>query len=398
MADEYQYINTTGVIVPDTSDLLTTVQDEYKAVFGTDLIVDPSTPQGVLITAEVLARDAFIRNNAAVANQLNPNIAGGVFLDAIAALTALKRDAATKSFVLADLTGVAGTIIPSGVRAKTAAGDIFESTGTVILDSSGEAQVAFQSVEYGPVPALSGGLSQIVDGVLGWENITNASSATLGQLQQSDQSFRALRKVTLALQGVALVEAQISALYAVDGVTSLTYRENVTGSTITIEGVSLVEHSVYACVNGGTDQDVAMALLENKSAGANWNGGVTVNVVEPVSGQTYAVKFSRPTAVPIKVRATVKTSDALIDPAAAVKQAILDYAAGLLDGEPGFVVGADISPFELAGAVNRETPEIYVQNMEITTVAANTFSNSQIVILISQIATLAESDITVDIV
>ena len=68
--------------------------------------------------------------------------------------------------------------------------------------------------------------------------------------------------------------------------TSLTFQENVSASTQTINGISMVGHSIYACVAGGTDTDVAAALLENKSSGCAWNGGTTVNVVEPASGQS----------------------------------------------------------------------------------------------------------------
>ncbi|OWK44051.1 hypothetical protein [Fimbriiglobus ruber] len=44
MAD-YEYIEPTGVILPDTSGLLTDVQSEYQAVFGADLVVTPIPPR-----------------------------------------------------------------------------------------------------------------------------------------------------------------------------------------------------------------------------------------------------------------------------------------------------------------------------------------------------------------
>ncbi len=399
MAEDYVYITNTGVIVPDTAVLQTTVQNEYKAVFGTDLVVDPSTPQGVLITAETLARDVVVRNNAALANQINPNIAGGVFLDAICALTALQRDAATKSFVVAQLTGVNGTSIPEGSQAKTVNGDLFASTETgVIVD--GSVEIPFQSVEFGAIAAPENTLTQIISDVLGWETINNSQSAVLGTGTQSDQSLRALRKNTLALQGVALPEAIISALYNVPEVRSLSFRENITNSTATIDGVSMVAHSIYACVDGGTDSDVAAALLANKSLGANWNGAEDVTVVDAASGQSYVVKFARPTPVNIKVRAYVRSASALVNPITATKNAIMDYANGLLEGEPGFTVGSSVSTFELAGAVNRESPGVYVQKIETTVISSDgdMWSTVEIPIGIDEIAALLVSNITVNII
>lgn len=117
MAD-YGFIVETGVIVPDTSDQLAQVQSEYRTAFGDDLDVSPETPQGVLIAAETESRDSVARNNAALANQINPNLAGGVFLDALWALTGGARFVATPSVIRGvELGGVPGAIIPEGAVA-----------------------------------------------------------------------------------------------------------------------------------------------------------------------------------------------------------------------------------------------------------------------------------------
>jgi hypothetical protein len=393
---DYTYINEKGTIVPDTSTVLTDVQNEFKNAFGQDLIVDPSTPQGVLITSETTSRISVINNNAMLANQINPNISEGIFLDAVCALTGLERDAATPTTVSATLTGVATTVITEGTRAQTQAGDVFETTGEVTIGGGGTVTANFQSVDMGPIPCDIGDLSQIVDGVIGWETISNPAAATAGTNTQSDQSLRALRKVTLALQGVSLPEAIISRLYATPGVKSLTFRENIEASTQIIDGVSMVEHSIYACVDGGTNLDVATSLLSAKSGGCNWNGATTVNVEEPYSGQEYAVKFDRPTAVPVRVRATVSVSSSLIDPQTAVPAAIMAYVNGEIEGEQGLIVGQDVSVFELAGAVNTQYPGIYVSNLEIAEITTDAPDWVTVIeIAIDQIATLEENDIQV---
>lgn len=390
MAD-YQYIDATGIIIADTSIILTGVQDEYKAAFGADLVVTPDTPQGVLIAAETLARTQVVNNNAALANQINPNVAGGVFLDAIMALTGVQRTPATQS-VVADvaLTGVAGTVIPSGTQARTAAGDVFSSASNVTLDSGGNATVNFISVEYGPIPCAADELAFIVTNILGWETVDNPTGATLGTTTQSDQAARALRQNTLAFQAVALAEAITSALYNTAGVTSLTFQENVADTTQTINGISMISHSIYACVEGGTDEDVAAALLENKSSGCGWNGSTVVAVVEPSSGQAYDVKFDRPAEIGILVRVT--TTNGL---SGDIKQAVLDYADGLVDGFVGFVVGADVSPFEISGAITRQFPSYYISKVEISLVSPVAYSTDAITIGVNEIAKTQESYITV---
>ena len=110
----YNYVTNTGVVVADTSATLTEVETEFKDVFGQDLVTDAETPEGAWINAEVTSRQSVARNNAAIANQINPNLAGGVFLDALWALTGGQRRAATRSTVTATLSGVAATNHPCG--------------------------------------------------------------------------------------------------------------------------------------------------------------------------------------------------------------------------------------------------------------------------------------------
>lgn len=396
MAD-YQYLDGTGVIVPDTSVLQAQVEGEYRAVFGQDIITDPSTPQGVLITAEVAARSAVVQNNAAVANQINPNLAGGVFLDAIWALTGGQRIAASYSVVPGvTLGGLAGTFIPAGSQISLPDGTLFASVSDVTLSAGGTGAVDFQAVVAGPVAVAPGATWTPVTAILGWDTATNATAATIGRAQESDLAARQRRKNTLSLQNVALPAAITSALYNVPNVTSLQFRENTTDATATIDGISLVAHSVWACVSGGLDSDVAAALLANKSMGANWNGAQSATLVDPASGQSYIVKWDRPATIAVQVQITVKNLSSVTDITTAVRKAMTDYAAGILTGEPGLGVGDNVSAFELAGAVNQENPGIYVQSCQVSLKSVVSWV-TEITIALDEIATLASGDIAVTV-
>lgn len=403
MANEYVYVDATGVVVPDTGALKSGIEQEYRDVFGADLVVTANTPQGVLITAETLARDAVVRNNAAVANQINPDIAGGVFLDAIGALTAFSRSAAAASVLRAvNVAGQPSTVIPEGSIAKTGAGVQFASAAEVTLDASGLGAVDFVALVTGPEAVAALALNTVVSAVLGWETVSNPTAVQpgdIGRLEESDIAYRRRRRNTLALQGAGIAEAVQSHLYDVEGVKSLSFRENVTGAPETIDGVLMGAHSIYVCVDGGTDEDVAAALLDAKNGGAGWNTGpgvpTTVNVTDPYSGQIYPVMFDRPEDVPVMARVTARVVGATGDPATLIRSAILSFAAGLLEGEAGFVVAASVSPFELAGAVNIQSPGIYVQKLEVATVAGGVYAVDEIPLDIWQKASILEGGITV---
>ncbi|EPO2591123.1 baseplate J/gp47 family protein [Escherichia albertii] len=398
MAD-YKYIVSTGVIIPDTDDVIEEVRDEYRAVFGDDLIVDDWTPQGVLINAETKARTTVIENNAALANQINPNLAGGIFLDAIWMLTGGQRRGATRSQVVGLCLGVAGSIIPAGSRARTKNGDEFATLEQAVIGGLGSVGVLFQASETGPIPAPVDSLTQIIDAVLGWETVTNEAVGSLGQDVQSDVSARSMRRHTLALQGCSTTEAITSALYNTPGVRSLKFRENVYSVEKVIDGVTMCPHSIYVCVDGGTDADIARAILSRKSGGCGYNGDITTPAIDPVSGQTYDITFSRPEEITVLMRVDVSSrAMSTVQIQNAVRLAIIDYARGELDGEDGFTVGTDVSPFEAASAINRVYPDLFVKKLEITDSNKMEFSSNTMTIEIWQKAVIAESTIQVNVV
>jgi len=396
----YNYITETGIIVPDTATTQEDVENEYKAIFGVDFVIDPESPEGVIIGAEIDQRDGLARNNADLANQINPNLSEGLFLDAIFALTDGERLGGLPTTFLTppDVTGEPLTVIPAGSQAKTVNGDIFESTAVINLDGSGNGSGSFQSIEDGEIQVGIGELSEIVTAVLGWETINNTVAGTTGRDQEKDQAARLRRKQTLALQGRSLSEAVSSNVRAVDNVTSLAYRENNTSSGALIDGKFIEANSIYVCVSGGTDADVAAALLKSKTGGTGWTGTVVVPTIDEITGQSYDVKFDRPVDVPMEAVVEVSVGTAIVDAETAVKQSIVDYANGLIEGEGGFVVGASVSPFELGGAVNQENPGLFVRKVEVDSVASGTPATNVFPIEIFQQASITTSDISVVIV
>lgn len=384
---DYAYITSTGVIVPDTSEIRAEVESEWRAALGQDLPVTSETPQGVLITMETESRDAVARNNAELANQINPDIAGGVFLDAIWAFTGGGRRGATRSTISGvRLTGSPSTVVPAGSLATVdVTGEAFRLVATVVLDSTGNGTGQFEAVETGPIAVLPGRLVQVASSVLGWEQVYNPNAAVTGQLVESDTASRRRRRRTLGLQSSGNAEAVTSRLYGVDGVESLSFRENYTGDPVTFEGVTLSPHSIYACVEGGTDLDIATALLNSKSGGCNWNGSQVVDIIEPSSSQPYSIRFDRPIERNFFVRFTIKATT--IDANTIIPQAIQSYSDGELEVGNGLGVGDDLSPFELSAAVNEVEPRIYVKKVEISPDGVN-WITADTPILINQIARL----------
>ena len=392
----FKFINSTGVVQADTSQAQADVQAEYRGVFGEDFIVDPATPEGRLIAAEITSRQSVSRNNALLANQFNPNQAEGNFLDAIYALFGGERDQQTRSVAQCTCGGVAGTVIPAGTRARSTAGDIWRTATAATIAASGSVSVSFQADEFGPILASAGSITQIVDNsVLGWETVTNPVAAVAGQNTQSDAQTRLQRISQLAIQGRTTPESVQSRLADVQGYGSHQFRENTSSQTQTIDGIQLAPHSIWVCVSGGSNADVASSLARSKSDGAAFNGAVAVPFVDASSGQTSTVRFDRPTAVSLGIRVTIRATSGA-DVSQEVVQAVLRYASGQVSGERGFVVGVDATPFEIAAAVNSEVSGVFVRTVELTTTPNSpNWSTDPVSISINQIPTIQESAITV---
>ena len=396
MAD-FQYLNSQGVIVPDTAAIRADVEAEWRAAFGADLVTTPETPQGVIITLQTEERDAIARNNAALANQINPDIAGGVFLDALLSFTGGVRRAATRSTLAGVVfSGVPGTNIPAGSQAiVSGTGEVFATDNPLVIGAGGTVTGSMTAVNAGAIQVPIAGLDTVASAVLGWETVTNPASAVPGAPEQSDVAARALRRQTLALQTVSTTEAIVSRVMAIPEVRSMSFRENTAATTQTIDGISMVAHSIYACVQGGSDADVARALYDTKTVGAAYNGVTTVNVTDPFSGQITPVKFDRPTEIPILVRVTVRNTP--LDVQTLVRDAIMDYYNGDLEGGMGLTVGANVYPFEFSGACNQIEPSIVVTNVELST-DGTTWSSAPLTVALDEVATLQRSSITVNVV
>lgn len=395
MAD-YQYITSQGVIVPDTSTLRDDVESEYRSVFGQDLDVNPETPQGALITMEVENRDTVVRNNAELANQINPDLAGGIFLDAIWALMGGQRFDATHSFLSqVKFTGIAETIIPKGSQAATLNGDLFETTKTLIIGKDGSVTGDMRAIETGAVECGVGQLNKVASSVLGWETVHNSSNAVLGRDAESDLQSRRRRKQTLAKNTVSVGEAITSALHELEGVRSLSYRENYTDQPMMFDGITLVPHSIYVCVEGGDKEAIARSLLRTKTLGAAFNGSEEVDVLETISGQIYPVKFDRAKEIVLFCRVMVKK--ATVDAQTIIPAAVESWANGDIDGEGGLVVGRDVSPFEISAGINVVEPRLFITRVELST-DGKAWSSNNYEIKMNEVARLKRSAVQVVLV
>lgn len=391
----YNYIIKNGVIVPNTSSIKSEVEAEWRLIAGEDATIDPSSFEGRLIDTTTTERISVARNNVDLANQLNPNMSNGSFVDAHLALVGGERDGKEQSTVELTLTGVSGTNILAGAFVEDVNRELWGLVSDTIIGADNTVTASFRSINDGPIPAAIGEINKIISSVVGWETVNNAAAATPGKLEQSDVLAKRKRRLELGANTRSVAESVISAVYSLEGVNGIQFRENNTNATMAVDGITLIPKSSWLCVDGGVTSEISEAYYNNRW-GTDFNGVVEYAYTDPISGQVAPVKFDRATEVPIKCRIAARvgqSQDAEVD----IKNAIIDYANGNVEGEDGFALGLDASPFEVASAVNSQLPSVFVNKCELALISG-TLSTETIVTQIFEKATITEDNIEVILV
>jgi hypothetical protein len=385
MSASYTYLLDTGTISIDTVDLLTDVETEWKNAFGATLNVDASTAQGTMIAAETTARTSVMKNNADLANMMNPNLAYKLFLDAVCALLGIERG--TNQSTVAQgvqMQGDPGTVIVSGSRIQTPNGDMFDLVDNVTIPSSGNGVGVFQSEAYGAIPFPTGAMT-IIDGTIGWGAVAavDTTTVTAGSSQNTDPQLKNKRNQQLAVQGTGSAAAVRAALLNVPNVTSVQVVENNTGIAQEVNGVTFTKPSaLWVCVAGNpSPAAVAAAMYAAHNSGCPWDYGSSgngnpvqapngVTTTDPNTGLPYQVLYTTPIMYDAYINIQVRQTEAQSPGTGAIQKTILSYAQGQEDGELGFVVGVNgsVSAFEVSGSVVRNYPGLYVKSCMVAVV------------------------------
>jgi len=314
--------------------------------------LDPSTPDGLKMASDAELFSAFDETLQQAYNSKDPNKATGVDLRVIGALTGAKPNDGTASSVTLTLSGVQGTFVDAGKRVESATTGykwIIQQAATIGVDGTVTVQALCEIT--GEVQAPPGTLTVVFDTVGGWMGVTNASAATLGTQPESDSSFRIKRATAVGRPGNNQVDSLYGEIYAVEDVRRVKVYENDTGSaSVSADNPNgLPANSVSVIVDGGADDNVAMAIYLKKNPGVKYNQSgtpVAIDVVSPTYPTNVKnIKFARPFYVDMIIVMTIKNDGTLPSNVAdLIHEAFIEFTMGdLIPAEYGFkVAGFDI--------------------------------------------------------
>lgn len=397
----------TGFSVDEVSDIRSQVAQQWKDAFKTDnlpeLNTEPETPAGQLVdsqTASIAQKDAELLY---ICNQFNPLTAQGIFQQALGQIYFLDKKEAIPSTVTIRCTGLAGTVIPVSAQVRSNVDDsIWLNVEEGTIPSSGYVDLTFQCSETGPINAAANTLTKIATVIAGWDTANNPESATVGQNEETQGSFESRRYNSVAVNSVGSTSSVYAKVAALNDVIAVCVRTNRGSEAKVIDGVTLSGHSIYVSALGGTDEEIAQAILNGISGGCDYVGNTTVSITLD-NGVIENVKFDRPEEWPIGVKVSVRKNDNLpADAESLIKQAVYNNFYGLSDdtieGQPLLRVcmGDDLYASRFYISIQNEGVS-EILSIQICAPASGQNWQDYIHVPINKNPTLDQSNITVEI-
>ena len=272
--------------------------------------------------------DSYVQ---AVLDSFNPYAVTGVAQDRLAPLMGKTRNKEARSTVTLTVTaGPNGCTIPYGSQASDGKNRVSTITD-VTIPPNGSASVIAESVEYGDIAFAAGSITRIETAVYGWVGVTNAEAAQPGVSRETDTQLR-FRMLKSQGRASASILGLYTAISEIDGVTYAYCDDNKKD----VVDKSLQPHSYILIVDGGSDDEIANAMLRYGPAGIDTRQpAITASATmmapyNPANRQQVPVYFYRPVDTALKVKVVIQADPKLPpDYAKQIKDALISYMAGL---------------------------------------------------------------------
>jgi hypothetical protein len=405
-----------GVIIPTEAAILAGFQTDIDAAFGGGVNPALNTPQGQIASSDsaiVADKDAQI---LLLANNFDPQYASGRFQDALARIYFLTRDPAQSTAVTCTLGGVPTTLIPAGTLAQDTSGNTYILLANATIGSGSTVSSSWQNQTTGPIPCPAGTLIRVVQGVNGWDTITNPSDGVLGNVVESRADFEFRRQNSVAINGRGTCPAIYANVFqTVANVLDCYVIDNPTGSTVPTGSTNypMAPHSLYIAAVGGNDAQIALAIWGKKDVGCSYaalpNPGMPVPGEGTVSTQTvvdtsgynfpqpsYQVSFIRPGALPVFFAVQIANTGNLPTNIVALIQAAIIAQFNGQNGNARARIGSAILAAQYYAPVSAVGP--YVTLISILVGISGPATVTEVLVGIDQTPTLNSSNIAVTLV
>lgn len=409
----------TGFVPKPLTVIKSDLEAAYKAVYGVSIGSEPdgSIPANTAIGQHIGIHSERLAElwevGEAVYSAMDPDAAEDAALDLLCQITGTTRSPATRSIVVASLTGTPLASIPLNAKlAVLGTGVIFQTVGPTAIGPAHPAWTATTPYGLGTRVTSSGNVyhcigagvsgagpgpsstsdSAIPDGTVSWAYLgpgtasvdilaeavdtgafaclarqlrtiqtptvgllgaNNLVAATVGADKETNAALRIRRAIELRGRGNATVDAIRRAVLKVNAGTAFAVT-----SCLVFENTSLVVSpdgipgkAFEVVVLGGADQALFDTILATKPAGIEAHGSTSGTSTDS-AGISHVIKFTRPAQKNIWI-----DLDVLVDPALWPLDGPDRVRAAIVGDAPYYVLGMDVRSWRI-GAVLDVVPGI----------------------------------------
>lgn len=306
-------LDATGLQTATAPELLEELQTAFKAIYGEDVLLDSSTPDGqwlnILVQKGVDVRGLLMQ----LYNSFNPDNTQGSLLDQRCAINNVFRKAGTFTTVTINVTtdrqltlqGVDDNYNSpeaTGFTVQDNEGNRFILVNTTTF-SQGTTAALFRAENLGNVVVLPNTITTPVTIVLGVTSINNPSAANeVGADEETDGSLKVRRRQSVAISSFGYLNGLQAALLQLDGVTDAKVYENYTSST---DANGTPAHCIWVVMDGGSTADIANTIYSKKCPGTDMRGNITYTITTPAQTQ-FVAKWDNATVTPFYIKFNIK--------------------------------------------------------------------------------------------
>lgn len=304
--------NENGLQTATAPELLQDLETAFRAIYGNDILLDSSTPDGqwlnILVQKGVDVRGLLMQ----LYNSFNPDNTQGSVLDQRCALnnvfrkngtftTVTVRIVADRELTLQGVDEQYNNPEATGFTIQDNDGNRFVLVNTTNL-SIGNNDCLFRSEQLGQVIIAPHSLTTPVTVILGVISVDNATSGNIGENEENDDSLKVRRRQSVSVGSFGYLNGLQGALLQLDGVTDAKVYENYT--SITDEN-GTPGHCIWVVMDGGATDEIAQTIYSKKCPGTNMRGAITYNITTPAQ-TTFTAKWDNATDIGFYIRFNIK--------------------------------------------------------------------------------------------
>ena len=373
MANE---INENGIVTDSVTTTVANLITAFKDIYGEDINVTQSTPDGQLINIAAQAKTDTLELATALYNMFNPVTVRGRAQDNLYKLIGLRRKASAFSFVEVNVTTTgpctlrglddnAESLTATGYTVSDTIGNNYILLNTQYINAAGTYLLAFRAENVGAIEVLPNTITNMVSVIANVASVNNpAAQYITGQAEETDAAFYLRFAKSRAIGSKGQDDGLLAQLLNINLVTSAYIHDNRGSAT---DSTGTAGHTIWTIVEGGTNADIAQAIYANVTDGCGMRGTVSVDITKS-NGRTETIYFDRPSDQSLYVKfSLLNKSGATVDQDALKNYIVANLPTGIYTSVDTLQItnliqayDANLVPYNLSVSGDNATWEEYV--------------------------------------